>query len=452
MSQALGSQLRLVRSSLSARRALQSFSHLMNLGRWCLVASLLLNGALAAVVVLRSRNTPSPSVESAAPAFRPNGPGSAASASPAATVMNVPQVPWEHFDTTDLKLLAARLRHAGLSRQVVAAIVQLKVRAAFDAKRVALAQSLPQYPYWRDAPGRSRDIEFSAGMKTIAREEADVLSATLGDDGVDLSPWEDLERSRRYGDVSRQTARQIQRIDEDYQDLLAQARSQLLRTPLPEFRERLALLESERRKDLAAILSPEQLDAYEMRTSSTTARIRGSTAALDLSEDQFTAIYRLQRAFDDQYNPSNTSFVGTRPDVSPEQRAAEAKLSADIKAAIGPELGARYEQMRSPEYFTTQAVVSRLGLPATNVPQVIAVQQDIEQRAAQLRTVPATTFADRQRQLAALAAEANQRLSPLLGGDRGIETYKKNGGYWLQNLTPVVVPTPSPSTPTTPPR
>ena len=131
---------------------------------------------------------------------------------------------------------------------------------------------------------------------------------------------------------------------------------------------------------------------------------------------------------------------------------SNAVYDADIKAAIGPELGARYEQMRSPEYFTTQAVVSRLGLPATNVPQVIAVQQDIEQRAAQLRTVPATTFADRQRQLAALAAEANQRLSPLLGGDRGIETYKKNGGYWLQNLTPVVVPTPSPSTPTTPPR
>ena len=424
----------------------------MNLGRWCLIASLLLNGALAAVVVLRSRNAPSSSVESPAPALRANGPEPAATPSPAATGAHAPKVPWEHFDTTDLKLLAARLRHAGFSRRVVAAILQQKVRATFDAKRVALAQSLPKYPYWRDAPGRARDIEFSAGMKAIAREESDVLLATLGDDGVELSPWEDLERSRKYGDVSRQTARQIQRIDEDYQDLLSQARSQLLRAPLPEFRERLALLESERRKDLAAILSPEQLEAYEMRTSSTTARIRGSTAALDLSEDQFTAIYRLQRAYDDQYNPTNSSFVGTRPDVSPEQRAAEAKLSADIKAAIGPELGARYDQMRTPEYFTTQAIVSRLGLPATNVPQVVAVQQDIEQRAAQLRTVPSTTFADRQRQLATLAAEANQRLGPLLGGDRGIETYKKNGGYWLQNLTPVVVSTPSTSKSATPPR
>lgn len=425
----------------------------MKLGRWCLIGSLLLNGGLATVVLLRNRNAPSSSVEASAPTVRTNGPGPAAAPSPAVTVVHSPKVPWEHFDTTDLKLLAARLGYAGVSRRVVAAIVQQKLRATFDAKRVALAQSLPKYPYWRDAPGRSRDPEFSAGMKAIAREEADLLRATLGDDGTDLSPWEDLERSRKFGDVSRQTARQIQRIDEDYQDLLSQARAQLARTPLPEFRERLALLESERRKDLAAILSPEQLEAYEMRTSSTTTQIRVFTSTLDLSEDQFAAIYRLQKAYDEQYNPTNITFVGTRPGgLSPEQRAAEARLSADIKAAIGPELGGRYEQMRSPEYFTTQAIVSRLGLPTTTVPQVVAVQQDIEQRVAQLRTSPSTTFADRQRQLTALAAEANQRLSPLLGGDRGIETYKKNGGYWLQNLTPVVIPTPSSPTSAPPPR
>ncbi|MBL9207171.1 MAG: hypothetical protein JNN01_18930 [Opitutaceae bacterium] len=426
----------------------------MKLGRWCLIGSLLLNGALATVVIVRSRTASALEVKSLNPSPTQKGSTLATQAAPplSATATPAPKIPWEHLETSDLKLLAARLRHAGFSARDVRLIVTQKLNSLFDAKRVALAQSLPKVAYWREANWSGNDTAFSFGMRAIGREQADLLRATLGDDGTEDFLLAELRLKQKFGDIPSDTALKVQRVVEDYVDLTLQARLQWMRAPLPEYRDRLALLESEQRKDLAAILTPQQLRDYELRTSPTTIRMRGIATALDLTEEQFAAVHRLQKAYDDLYNPGSTSRFPSRNPMLPVQSADEAKLNADIKAILGEDLGNRYAQMRSPDYSTAQAVVSRLGLPASNVQEILAVKQDIERRGAQVRADSSATPSQRQQQFMALVQEASARLRPLLGGDQGLETYKTNGGGWVARPFSTPSPAPPTTTPATPPR
>jgi len=66
---------------------------------------------------------------------------------------------------------------------------------------------------------------------------------------------------------------------------------------------------------------------------------------------------------------------------------------------------------------------------------VLSVQQDIQQRAAALRSGSKVSADARAAQLAALAQEANTKLESTLGA-RGLEAYKNYGGGWMQILQP----------------
>jgi hypothetical protein len=88
-------------------------------------------------------------------------------------------------------------------------------------------------------------------------------------------------------------------------------------------------------------------------------------------------------------------------------------------------------------------VVARYSLPETVVPQVTAVQKDIQKRSLSLRQLPA---AEQTAQVQALQQEAASKLKPLLG-ESAYQAYKVYGGQWLDQLTRPLTGSPSTGSP-----
>ena len=80
------------------------------------------------------------------------------------------------------------------------------------------------------------------------------------------------------------------------------------------------------------------------------------------------------------------------------------------------------------------------GVVVMNTPfgnSITTAEHAIAMIFALARQLPA---AERSQQLTALAEEAQTKISPLLGGSRGMDAYKQYGGSWLQNLVPRIAP------------
>jgi hypothetical protein len=241
---------------------------------------------------------------------------------------------WTTVESDELSVLVARLRAAGFPPEVVAAVIQERVSQRYDAQLSALQQPDPNTPFWKWKPfylerGRMEQLD------QLIRERAKALRAVLDDDffaGTDST----AEQRRRFGNLPQSKIAQLQRIEDDYKEMGAAITSATAGILLPEDTEKLALLKKEKQADLAAVLSPSELEEYQMRTSRVTDYLRSHLGAFDPSEAEFRSIYKAQLEFNDRF-PSMTVMSGSS---MADREAAQKQLQEQLKASLG---GPRYD-------------------------------------------------------------------------------------------------------------
>lgn len=344
--------------------------------------------------------------------------------------------------TGDLKTRVERLRAAGFSAAMIRSIIAAQVSERFSARRKALLGQQQEVPYWATQARGIIDPNTMSALRELNREQSDFLKELLGPDGVPDSDEMRFYQRRQFGDLAPDKLDQLQRIVSDYADLRTQVYTTANGIMLPEDREKLVLLEKEQRTDMAMLLTPQELENYELRRSSTASQLRSQLGTFKPTEEEFRAIFRAQRTAEEQYG--SLAGGGYNPTQSHQIQAAVLKQA---QAQLPPERYADFQQAIDPAYQMINRLVARLGLPVTVAPQVVTLQQDITQRATVLRSDQSFTTDQRNLQLAALRQEATTNLTNVLGGQRGFEAYKQYGGQWLQMLQP----RPAPS-PTSPPR
>ena len=189
------------------------------------------------------------------------------------------------------------------------------------------------------------------------------------------------------------------------------------------------------------MLTPEEFDNYDLRTSNTANHLCYLLADFNTTEAEFRALYKLQSAFDDQYR-----YGGVM--TQEQQRArmdAQKRLNDDISAALGPQRYADYQRASDYNYRQTNQLISRLNLPPETATTLYALQKDIEERRnAIYRDSTPETRSQTTDQVTALANEATTRINAIFGGNKtATDAYKQYGGSWLTNLVPRSAPPPS---------
>lgn len=344
-------------------------------------------------------------------------------------------VKWESMDRADLKSLVARLRAAGYPATAIRGIVMARLEDQLAARRKQLTEGLQDAPYWQTGRAMTLNPKFMTAQREYHQEQRRMLRELLGDDAVQDDEFTRYWRQRQFGSISPEKAESLQRILSDYgelrQDVYVRSNGMLL----PEDREQISFLERSMREDLAASMSPQELEDYELRSSNTANSLRSQLTTFQPTEQEFRALFQAAKSVEEQFGTSQGAMS------QEERRKRQAALNEQAKAILSPERYAAFEQATDPNYGSLNRIAARYELPATVVPQVYQVQQDIQRRASELRALPAE---QRAASLAALAQEATTRIAPLLG-EKALEAYKVYGGQWIQGLTQPPRPSTAPA-------
>lgn len=326
-----------------------------------------------------------------------------------------------------------RLRAAGFPDNIVRAIVSAQIRERYAARRAAL-QKNDDAQYWSKSWNNwgGGDAASRAALRDLWRAERKEIKDALGDAYADSPEYQRMVQ-RQFGDLPKDKITALQTITEDYQELTSEIHQSANGVMLPEDREKLAFLEKEKRADLAAVLSPEELQAYELRSSQTASSLRWQLGAFAPSEQEFRSIFALQREFDLQF--SNDRRSSNDEAVQKARSDAQTALDAQIKAGIGEARYADYQRAKDHNYQQLAGITERLALPKENAVAVYDLSKDIQKRAQEIRGDKDLKGDARNEALAALVDEANTKIVASLG-ERGAEAYKENGGWWLRNIAP----------------
>jgi hypothetical protein len=418
----------------------------MKLSTLLVAGSLALNVALLAVYVSRTHpSSPAPAGNNSGTATANPAPSHAENSGPKkiAPTDATKAVPgaapaketWAKLNPGDLRALAARLRAAGFPPSVVRSVIYAQVNESFKGRREQLAPANQERPFWEtDASGRmGYDAKYYAALRDINREQTQIVKDILGEDASATSAQASDYQRRRFGDLTQDKIDQLQRLDQDYNDLRNEVQSASRGIMLPEDREKLTILEQEKRADLAKLLSPQEMEGYLMRTSNTTNRLRTALTTMNATEPEFRAIYQAQSAFDEKYNAPGLGMSFNGPDAMKERQAAQAQASEQIKAALGEQRYAEYARGADREFQQLNRMALQASLPDTAALQAYNVRETTLKESNRIYDDAALSPEQKRASLQALGQSVRAEITATLGPDVGTR-YLQVANRWLTAL------------------
>lgn len=392
-----------------------------------LAASLVLNVALGWLVLTRER---------------PSGSEPTSAVPPAVGVTRAPASDahaWQRLAAPAATDLVARLRAAGFPADMIRAILEARFKDELYATMQALDPEMTRRPFWKNS---QQNPQVWGAVSRLQREQEKQLRALLGERDDPNQLFEQAMLGRRVDGIPPEKAAAVLAVMRDYD----QRRMELMSEPMSILsREGRGALDREQRAALARLLSPRELEEFDLRNSPLAIYMRAELAAFAPTEDEFRTIFRLRDEFARQYE-SALPGVETAERIRARQEAAQ-RVVAQIQAALGPVRGEEFTRKADDSYVQASRILERLQQPRENVDAVLAVGRDLTARASALEANRSLDEPARRAQQAELYDEARRRLTPLLGGSTGFEIYRQYGGTWLDKIkprAPAAVPPPRP--------
>ncbi|OHE83554.1 MAG: hypothetical protein A3G75_02305 [Verrucomicrobia bacterium RIFCSPLOWO2_12_FULL_64_8] len=220
--------------------------------------------------------------------------------------------------------------------------------------------------------------------------------------------------SLRYGALPPDKRELLQQIERDYSEMQEDINRESMGLTLASDREKLRLLEAEKRKDLAGVLSPAELLEYDLRASPTAGQLRTPMAMMEATKEEYRAIFPLQQAYDQQWRPSYWTDSSDDPGFYRNRQEAGRQLAQRIKEFLGPERGQLYLWAQEPEFGSMYTVANRLGLPAETPARVMQLRDSTSSRGVAILDDKTLTNDQRRAMIQGLAQEARSQLNALL--------------------------------------
>lgn len=338
---------------------------------------------------------------------------------------------WDALHSADLSTLVAQLRAAGFPPNIVRAIVSAEVENRFRPRIQELRRSVQDTPYWKPDPnyymGSSKVL---AEFQQISRERSRVLRELLGQDAYAYGGTDPTAAQRRqFGNIPPEKIDFVQRISDDYAEMTAQIRAAMQGVTLPEDREQLALLEREKRADLAAVLTPEELADYEMRTSPITSRLRTPMTIMDATEQEFRTIFEIRKPLSDALDNSTGLVAVGQTNARTE---AMQKMNEQVKAALGPERFAQYQRANDREFQGLYRVAQAENLPYETMARAYDLRGPASEASLKINSDRMMSADDKRLALKNLAESTRTQILASLGPVVG-PVYVENN-RWLTSL------------------
>jgi hypothetical protein len=351
---------------------------------------------------------------------------------------------WGQIASSDLKQYVASLRAVECPEQTVKDILLAIVNKQF-APKFAAFKPQPQ-SYWQKRRQYFANVEQARQLMALEKERRDTLKELLGYDVKDpdhrgykpeeLDEFTFLSPERRAA-LSETLTRLREQKEQQMQMARAELETAKATTQFSEhvLAEKWRELERQTREQFAKLLTKEELEQYDLRTSGTARHLRHTLAGFEPTPDEFREIFRFQRQLDEQFNLDDTTSRRVEDGRRPQWNAAKGRMEAQLKETLGEQRFADYQRSQDFEYQSLLMAVDKYDL-STDVPnKAWSLRQSAEAERQRILAQLGVSPGQQKAQLEQLTAATRQQMTTLMG-DTGFERYQRLRGpnWWLTEL------------------
>jgi hypothetical protein len=314
---------------------------------------------------------------------------------------------WAEIESTDFATYISNLRRIGCPEKTIRDIIVAEVNDLF-AERMSREITLPEQKWWLPEPDMDALESGMDQVRALEREKAALLTQLLG------AGW-DNQRSMAAASAIRFDGPVLSKLSSDAKSAVERIEANARRARA-EAEERarqqggsadteLAHLRQETRRQLAAVLNPEQLEEYLLRYSQTADHMREELRGYSAEPDEFRRIFRARDSFEQQIAALNPSDPGTAA------RRAELERARDeaIRQALGPDRFAFYQVSQSPLFRQAQEQAEQNGAAPEKVLPIFRINQAVQEEIARIQSD--RSISEDQRKIALATVQQQQRNS-----------------------------------------
>lgn len=318
----------------------------------------------------------------------------------------------------DMRKVVDSLRAAGYPPSILRAVVGQMLRER--AERLNPAEDRP---FWKRA-GRSTPEEVAAQL-ALTKESNALREELLGAEGAPAAMLSATERARRFGNMSDDKINALLKLDQEYNEVRAVASAGEQTGNGRDRAEARRALEAEKRADLEAVLSPAELEQYDMRNSDTAQRVQSAIRNVDVTEAEYAQLYAIQKA-QDALNPNGKrEFNGAEGMVN--RVVSQTEINEQARAILGDDRFFKYLESADQGYAAAARFATQQNIPQAQAYQIYQLQNEFMVTMASARgTQGGPPTAERIAEIRAMAQNYEARLQNLIGAE-ATEAYKKDG-------------------------
>jgi hypothetical protein len=355
---------------------------------------------------------------------------------------------WSTIESTNYAVYINNLRGIGCPEETVRDIIITDISKLFAKRRAALRAQLQPYKFWQTGDALQNDYssnpELQKVLQELEKEQRTLVKQLLGVDyKTEMARYwlDENYDDRMYGFLAPEKQDQIKtlqsKFDELEQEVYARSKGMLL----DEDQEQLRRIEKQREAELAQVLSPEELEEYQLRNSSTANSMRAQMTGFQPTEEEFRKIFRIQKVFDNDFNSAFDVTDNAQAEVKARaQQEAQDALNDEIKTILGDKRFTEYQRAQDPDYRTLVQVADRFELSRDVANRVFSMKQEAERQKLALEANAQLSDDQRRAALAAIARETQRSVADAMGNV--FKSYYKSAGGWIQNLATPEEPEP----------
>ena len=353
-----------------------------------------------------------------------------AAAHPQQVVTNtvVKQMTWETVEASSYLDYIDNLRRIGCPEETIRDIILADVNKLYKTKRRA-ASGQKKFEFWKANAmfGMGMDKDNVETMRELNAERDELLkqlgieSSFESEMPLILNP---LQQSLGFLPEQKQVAvmKELQGIQSRIAELSEDGSADI---------EMVWKAQRETEESIKGMLSEDEYTGYLLRRSNTAHQMRSQIAGFDPSEEEFRTVFKLKRAFDEEYGE-----IGINLDLLEEQLKAQKTLNEQIRQSLGDERYADYERAQDYQFQQIHSSLKKADLGTGEAIQVYDMQKVAQDAALQLRGNQTLNEAERRERLRQIRNETESAIQQVVGTEGWEKFNRPSNTRWLQSISP----------------
>ena len=341
---------------------------------------------------------------------------------------------WESVESADYLTYIDNLRSIGCPESTIRDIITADVNKLYEQrwKEAKNENGKQRFEYWKsnamfggmNAENRKRykeiDDERRATLRTLLGTE---VPRKLTDLVAMYNPFDSmldfLPETKRTAimDLQQQMSERMMELAEEGGNI----------DP-----EDMQLAQREQEAALAELLSPEELQEYNLRMSNSANMLRAELGGFEVSEDEFRDLFALRESFDKEYGMFGPTGDQDSQEWYQQRSESEKEMKEAYRDVLGDERYREYGHEQTLKGSSLRHVAKEFEIPREDIYHVYDATDAAQEAARLIRSDQSLSDAQRQASLDRIRAETEAELARIIGED-ATQSYIERGSR-VRNL------------------